>query len=33
LRNTLYKLAKAGAMPGGQKLGNWYRFHRELLVE
>lgn len=32
-RNTLYKLVKAGDVPGAQKLGNWYRFHRALLVE
>lgn len=31
-RNTLYKLVKAGEVPGAQKLGNWYRFHRALLL-
>lgn len=31
-RNTLYKLIKAGEVPGAQKLGGWYRFHRGLLL-
>jgi len=31
-RNTLYKLVQRGLIPGAQKLGGTWRFHREKLV-
>lgn len=32
-RNTLYGLARKGEIPGVRKLGNTWRFHREVLLE
>lgn len=32
-RNTLYRLLRAKKVPGAQKLGGTWRFHRETLVE
>lgn len=31
-RNTFYKLAQRGQIPGAQKLGGTWRFHREKLL-
>lgn len=31
-RNTFYKLAQRGVIPGAQKLGGTWRFHREKLL-